>query len=84
MIANGQARVLGVSKDGVRDITRAYQIVLHADPRATRIDALDAGDPNAAASFGPTWFPPKADSVGCRNRPRSACPAPRKPPSAST
>jgi len=69
MIANNQARVLGVSDDGVRDITRAYQIVLRADPRATRIDALDAGDPNAAAAFGPTWFPPEG---GFRCMPKSA------------
>ncbi len=69
MIANNQARVLGVSNDGVRDITRAYQIVLRADPRATRVDALDAGDPNAAASLGPTWFPPEG---GFRWMPKSA------------
>jgi hypothetical protein len=69
MIANNQARVLGVSNDGVRDITRGYQVVLRADPRATRIDALDAGDPNAAASFGPTWFPPEG---GFRWMPKSA------------
>jgi hypothetical protein len=69
MIANNQARVLSVSNDGVRDITRGYQVVLRADPRATRIDALDAGDPNAAASFGPTWFPPEG---GFRWMPKSA------------
>jgi hypothetical protein len=69
MIAHNQARVLGVSNDGVRDITRGYQLVLRADPRATRIDALDAGDPNAAESFGPTWFPPEG---GFRWMPKSA------------
>jgi hypothetical protein len=69
MIAAGQARVLSVTNDGVRDITRGYQLVLHADPRATRIDAVDAGDPNAAQSFGPTWFPPEG---GFRWMPKSA------------
>jgi hypothetical protein len=69
MIAAGQARVLSVSEDGVRDITRAYQMVLGADPRVTRIYAVDAGDLNAAQSFGPTWFPPEG---GFRWMPKSA------------
>jgi hypothetical protein len=69
MIANNQARVLSVSNDGVRDITRGYQLILRADPRATRVDAVDAGDPNAAESFGPTWFPPED---GFRWMPKSA------------
>lgn len=64
-----QARVLDISSDGVRDITRAYQLVLAADPRTTRIDSVDAGDPNAAQSFGPTWFQPED---GFRWMPKSA------------
>lgn len=69
LIAAGQARVLSVSEDGVRDITRAYQMVLGADPRVTRVYAVDAGDLNAAQSFGPTWFPPEG---GFRWMPKSA------------
>ena len=68
-LSSNQARVLAVSADGVHDITRGYQLVLHADPRANRIDALDAGDPSAAESFGPTWFPPEG---GFRWMPKSA------------
>jgi hypothetical protein len=68
-LSTNQARVLAVSSDGVHDITRGYQLVLHADPRATRIDAVDAGDPAAAESFGPSWFPPEG---GFRWMPKSA------------
>ena len=81
---NNHARVLAVSADGVHDITRGYQLVLHADPRANRIDALDAGDPNRAESFGPTWFPPEG---GFRWMPKSATvrlSAPTAGPSVST
>jgi hypothetical protein len=69
MLAANQARVLQVSGDGVRDITRAYRLILSADPRATVIDSVDAGDPSAAAAFGPTWFPPEG---GFRWMPKSA------------
>jgi hypothetical protein len=68
-LSSNQARVLTVSNDGVHDITRGYQLVLHADPRATRIDAVDAGDPASAQSFGPTWFPAES---GFRWMPKSA------------
>lgn len=56
-IEHHQGYVLAVSNDGTRDITRSYEAVLRADPRASRRDFVDAGDPNDAAFFGPEWYP---------------------------
>jgi hypothetical protein len=57
LIDRGDARVLNVSTTECRDITRTYQILLHADPRATRIDFVDVGDPAYAEMLGPEWYP---------------------------
>lgn len=54
-IEHHQGYVLAVSTDGTRDITRSYEAVLRADPRASRRDFVDAGDPNDAAFLGPEW-----------------------------
>jgi hypothetical protein len=79
MIANHQARVLSVSSDGIHDITSRYQLILHADPNATRVDAINVGDPGIAELLGPMWFPAEG---GFRWMPKSATvrlSAPEKP-----
>lgn len=79
MIAGHQARVLSISADGTRDITARYQLILRADPRATRVDSIDVGDPSAAPLLGPSWFPAEG---GFRWMPQSATvrlSAPEKP-----
>jgi hypothetical protein len=58
-IEHGRAFVLQVSNGEVKDITRMYQTVLRADPRATQQDFVDVGDPNYASLVGPTWYPPE-------------------------
>ena len=63
------ARVFRVEPRELLDITHGYETVLLADPRATRIDFVDAGDASYAAQLGPTWY---AAEKGSRWMPRSA------------
>jgi len=58
-IERHQGYVLAVSNgsEPTRDITRSYEVVLRADPRASRRDFIDVGDPNDAAFLGPEWHP---------------------------
>jgi hypothetical protein len=56
-IEHRKAYVLAVASDGTHDVTRSYEAVLRADPRATRRDSIDVGDPNDAAFLGPEWHP---------------------------
>jgi len=69
MLDHGDARALRFEKGAVQDVTRSYQITLRADPRATRVASVDAGDPNAADLLGPTWYPAEG---GFRWMPKSA------------
>jgi len=57
LIDGGNARVLSVATSESHDITRAYQLLLRANPRATRIDFVDVGDPAYAEMLGPEWYP---------------------------
>jgi hypothetical protein len=57
LIDRDKARVLSVSTADALDITRAYQLLLRADPRATRIDFVDVGDRAYLENLGPEWFP---------------------------
>src|SRR5579875_875521 len=68
-IQQGRGRVFRVSNGQLRDMTIAYEAVLLADPRATRIDFIDAGDPSYADRLGPTWYRAEA---GMRWMPGSA------------
>jgi hypothetical protein len=68
-IERGHARVYQISADELRDITAAYGTILSADPRATRIDFVDAGDPSYAEQLGPTWY---AAEQGLRWMPKAA------------
>ncbi len=56
MIDRGQATVFHVSTDGLFDITASYQAVLRSNPRATRHDFVDVGDPFYAQQLGSTWY----------------------------
>ncbi|HLH38855.1 MAG TPA: hypothetical protein VKX39_06880 [Bryobacteraceae bacterium] len=55
-IQQSRGRVFRVSNGQLRDMTIAYEAMLFADPRATRIDFIDAGDPSYADQLGPTWY----------------------------
>ncbi|HLY04613.1 MAG TPA: hypothetical protein VKR31_02590, partial [Rhizomicrobium sp.] len=57
LIDQDKARVLSVATTDTHDITRAYQLLLRADPRATRIDFVDVGDRAYAEDLGPEWYP---------------------------
>jgi hypothetical protein len=57
LIDESKARVLSVATNDTHDITRAYQLLLRADPRATRIDFVDVGDRAYAENLGPEWYP---------------------------
>ena len=65
----GRGRVFRLSGTQLLDITRGYEQILRTDPRATRVDFVDAGDPNYAERLGPTWY--KAEG-GLRWMPKSA------------
>ena len=51
-----RARVFSVTPHRVVDVTGQYSAMLHADPSASRHDAVDAGDPAFAEFLGPTWY----------------------------
>jgi hypothetical protein len=68
-IENGRGRVYQFAGNSLFDITAGYRTILLADPRATRLDFVDAADPAFAAQLGPTWY--KAEQ-GLRWMPKSA------------
>ena len=57
LIDQDKARVLSVATNQAHDITRAYQLLLRSDPRATRVDFVDVGDRGYAEDLGPEWYP---------------------------
>jgi hypothetical protein len=57
LIDQDKARVLSVATNEAHDITRAYQLLLRSDPRATRVDFVDVGDRGYAEDLGPEWYP---------------------------
>ena len=69
ILNHGDARVIRFDPRQVRDVTGEYLAALRADPRATRVDSVDAGDPNAKDLLGPTWYPAEG---GFRWMPKSA------------
>jgi hypothetical protein len=79
-IERGQAAVFQVANDRMRDITPLYQAVLRADPRATRRDLVDVGDPFYAGQLGSTWY---TAENGFRWMPRTATVTLSGPESAS-
>jgi hypothetical protein len=56
ILNQGDARALRYERDSVRDVTDPYRIALKADPRATRVASVDAGDPSAANLLGDGWY----------------------------
>jgi hypothetical protein len=69
LLERGEARVLSVSQEGLRDITTQYRALLASDPAVSRRDFVDAGDPRSDPYLGPTWYP--ADQ-GFRWMPKTA------------
>ena len=57
MLERGQAEVFQVSKARLSDITTQYAEALRANPRATRHDFVDAGDPAYSAPARPDVVP---------------------------
>jgi hypothetical protein len=56
LLQANQARVLSVAGDAVRDVTRAYRMVLEAELRAIHRNVVDPGNPAHAARLGPGWY----------------------------
>lgn len=57
LVEHGGARVLSVASAEPRDVTRAFETVLRADPLARRRDFVDVADPFYSSLLGPTWYP---------------------------
>ena len=57
LLDHGEARVLDLSLGESRDVTKAVETALRADPLARRREFVDVGDPVYAPLLGPTWYP---------------------------
>lgn len=57
LLDHGQARVFDLSSGQPRDVTKAVETALRADPLARRREFVDVGDPVYAPLLGPTWYP---------------------------
>ena len=69
LIDQGRARVLDVSSNLVSDMTQTYAALLRSDPRISRRDFVDVGNPSYEAQLGPMWY--RADD-GSRWMPKTA------------
>jgi hypothetical protein len=56
LIDQGRARVLDVSSNLVSDMTQTYAALLRSDPRISRRDFVDVGNPSYEAQLGPMWY----------------------------
>jgi len=79
-IEHGRAHVYQVLRDELKDVTHDYEIALRADPHASRVDFVDAGDASYSSQLGSTWY---SSEGGLRWMPKMATIRMSGPPTAS-